>query len=68
MSEKAPNVEPVIGKGEPAKERSADLAPTIEDSEDLERVLSEKKPEPREWLSEEAKMQIEPKLRGKKAA
>jgi hypothetical protein len=68
MSEKKPIVEPVIGKAEPERERSADLSPTIEDSEDLERVLSETKQEPQEWLSDEAKKQIEPKLRGKKVA
>jgi hypothetical protein len=51
---------------EPETERSADLAPTIQSTEDLERVTSDKKPTLHPGLSEEAIRQIAPKLKPKR--
>jgi hypothetical protein len=49
-------------------ERSAEAQPTIEDERDLERVMSTNKPTAPSELSEEARKQIAPKLKPKKAA
>ena len=63
------NVEPPstgLGEPSPLEERSADREPVPKNEEDLERVVSDRKPTlgPRlRGLSEEAREQIEPKLR-----
>ena len=49
-----------------AKDRSADATPTIQNSDDLERVTSDAKPTA--GLSQEAKQQIAAKLQKKRAA